>query len=330
LGGIILAYTKLRDLVALAIELQSSSIGLTIDEIKDRTERSRATVERMLTGLGELGVEVEQSRLETDHHLTKRWRIEPGMLPPVLFQFEPEERTALERVTQMKIEGQARSAIFKVLAGSPSLAKNLAIDQAELISRTAHLGQIGPSIRVQDSVMRTLEPCIQGFEEIRILYRSRGRPRAAWRKVQPHGLLFARFGYLVASMRVGFPLTFRLDLVQKAEALGTYFQTPEGWDFKVWSEESFGIFHGDKVLDVKLRFFGDAARRAERIKFHPSQRTERGRSGSLVVYLRCAGHRELIHELCHPDWLGSVRVEEPSDLKNEMRRYLREALKATV
>jgi predicted transcriptional regulator len=51
-----LAYTKLRDLVALAIELQSSSIGLTIDEIKDRTERSRATVERMLTGLGELGV----------------------------------------------------------------------------------------------------------------------------------------------------------------------------------------------------------------------------------------------------------------------------------
>ena len=68
-----MAYTKLRDLLQLATELQGSSIGLTIDEMMKRTERSRDTIERMLMGLYELGIEVEQSRLETDHHRTKRW-----------------------------------------------------------------------------------------------------------------------------------------------------------------------------------------------------------------------------------------------------------------
>ena len=43
-----MAYTKLRDLLLLATELQASSIGLTIAEMMERTERSRATVERML------------------------------------------------------------------------------------------------------------------------------------------------------------------------------------------------------------------------------------------------------------------------------------------
>lgn len=195
------------------------------------------------------------------------------------------------------MDSQTQSAISKVLADSPSLAKNLAVDQAELISRTAHLGQVGPSIRVDETVMRVLETSIQGFEEVKILYRAGGKPRATRRTVRPLGLLFSRFGYLVASIKGAAPLTFRLDLVQKAELAGTYFEPRPNWDFKEWASESFGIFHGDKLLDVKLRFKDEAARRAERITSHPSQRNEHGRGRTLVVHLRCRGHRELIHEL---------------------------------
>jgi predicted DNA-binding transcriptional regulator YafY len=323
-----MAYTKLRDLLQLATELQGSSIGLTIDEMMKRTERSRDTIERMLMGLYELGIEVEQSRLETDHHRTKRWKIEKGSLSSHLLKLEPTERAALERLSQTNLDSQTHSALSKVLADSPSLAKNLAVDQAELISRTAHLGQVGPSIRVDETVMRVLELAIQGFEEVKILYRAGGKPRATWRTVRPLGLLFSRFGYLVASIKGGAPLTFRLDLVQKAEPAGTYFEPRPNWDFKEWASESFGIFHGDARLEVKLRFTGEAARRAERITFHPSQRNEHGRGGTLVVHLRCRGHRELIHELCHPDWLGSVVIEEPESLRDEMGTYC-DALRST-
>lgn len=321
-----MAYTKLRDLIFLAIELQSTSIGLTIDQMAKRSERSRATIERMLAGLGELGLEVEQSRLEADHHLVKRWKLAEGSLPSKLLSLEPTERASLERLAQSNVDETTRLAISKTLAGSTSLAKNLAVDQAELITRTAHIGQVGPKITVNADVMRVLEVCIQGFEEGRILYRASGKPRATWRIVQPQGLLFSRFGYLVGSIRGGLSRTFRLDLIQKAEPTGSYFENRDGWDFKTWANESFGIFHGDKIFDVKLRFTGEAAKRAERIIFHPSQRSERVDKDNLLVYLQCAGHRELIHELCHPDWLGAVVIEEPGELRAEMRNYLEQVL----
>ena len=129
------------------------------------------------------------------------------------------------------------------------------------------------------------------------------------------------------SIRGGLSRTFRLDLIQKAEPTGSYFENRDGWDFKTWANESFGIFHGDKIFDVKLRFTGEAAKRAERITFHPSQRSERVDKNNLLVYLQCAGHRELIHELCHPDWLGAVVIEEPGELRAEMRNYLEQVLK---
>ena len=67
-----MAYTKLRDMIELATELQASSVGLTIEQIMERTERSRKTVERMLSGLSTLGLKPETMKIEADHHLTKR------------------------------------------------------------------------------------------------------------------------------------------------------------------------------------------------------------------------------------------------------------------
>jgi hypothetical protein len=68
--------TKLRDLMLLATDLQSSSIGLTkmqlIERCKDRGfEPSKRTIERWLVDLEELGMETELTEVETDHQNTK-------------------------------------------------------------------------------------------------------------------------------------------------------------------------------------------------------------------------------------------------------------------
>ena len=39
-----MAYTKLRDILDLALELQGSSLGLTIEQLMAKTGRSRKTV----------------------------------------------------------------------------------------------------------------------------------------------------------------------------------------------------------------------------------------------------------------------------------------------
>ena len=59
----------------------------------------------------------------------------------------------------------------------------------------------------------------------------------------------------------------------------------------------------------------------ERKKFSSIHR----RNGSLLMELRCRGHRELIWELMHPDWLGVVQIESPDRLKEEYSEQLERA-----
>ena len=316
-----MAYTKLRDMIELATELQASSVGLTIEQIMERTERSRKTVERMLSGLSTLGLKPETMKIEADHHLTKRWRIEDG-IPPVILELEPIERSALERHLESLKDSSEKRALSKLLAQQEPLSKHLAINTEMLIERTAHFGKVGPRNQVDKTLMSVLERALQGFEELKLLYRAQGKSKANWRIVKPLGMLFGRFSYLVASTGNRNPATYRLDLIEKVEGTGKTFVEKENWNFKKWASESFGIFHGDGVLDVTLRFKKAVAKRAEKITFHPLQTIRSGRDGSLVVKLHCCGHWELLHELCHPDWLGNVVIEEPEELREEYREYL--------
>jgi predicted DNA-binding transcriptional regulator YafY len=316
-----MAYTKLRDMLDVALELQASSLGLTIDQLMDRTGRSRKTVERMLQGLAEIGLEMEPSRLESDHHLTKRWRLRADM-PGTLLALQSHERGALERHLQTLPEGAATRALAKLLGNQKPLSNHLAIDAEELINRTAHIGRTGPRTQADEAQMAVFERAIQGFEKLELRYRAQGRRRASWRSVDPLGLLFGRFGYLVAA-RSDITVTYRLDLIEDVRPTGTIFEAPGDWNMKDWAADSFGIYHGDDILDIRLRFTGEAAKRAEKVRFHPSQKMRRVR-GALLVQLNCQGHRELIHELCHPDWLGQVQIETPDTLRVEFNDYLRQ------
>ena len=325
-----MAYGKLRDLVQLATELQSTSIGLTIQDMCEKTERSRATVERMLNGLFELGLEPTSTRLQTDHHLTKRWRMDRGV-PTELLVLEKTERSALERHLETLPEGTIRQGLSKLLAKNEPLGRHIAINTAELIERTTHIGNIGPKLQINASQMAKFENAILGFQRLKFKYRAAGKSKASWRTVEPLGFLFGRFGYLVAnniatSMR---PLTYRLDLIENVTELSEMFEEPLNFDFKEWAKESFGIFHGDEFLDIKLRFTGEAASRAEKVQFHPSQRVSKDRDGTTIIELQCRGHRELIHEICHPDWLEQVIIEKPMKFKNAYDAYITRLAAAT-
>jgi len=322
-----MAYTQLRDMLDLALELQASSLGQTIDQLMARTGRSRKTIERMLQGLTDIGLEVEPSRLESDHHLTKRWRLRAA-LPSALLALQPNERAALERHLQALPDGGTTRALAKLLANQIPLSNHLAIDEEELIRRTAHIGRTGPRTQANESQMAIFERAIQGFEKVELLYRALGRRRASWRSVEPLGLLFGRFGYLVAARR-DIAATYRLDLIEDVRPTGMIFEARTDWNMKEWAADSFGIYHGDDILDIRLRFTGEAAKRAQKVRFHPRQKMRRVRGG-LVVQLRCQGHRELIHELCHPDWLGQVRIEAPDSLRLEFNDYLEQLRGVTV
>ena len=82
------------------------------------------------------------------------------------------------------------------------------------------------------------------------------------------------------------------------------------------------------MWDIKIRFAKQVADRAEKVQFHPSQKISHGRGSTLIVELKCRGHRELIHELLQPDWVGYVKIESPERLKEEYLDYLERARRA--
>lgn len=296
-----MGHGALRDMIQLAQELSASSKGLTMAEMMTFTERSRRTVERMLQGLYELGIEPHNVPTEGEHHLLKRWKLDKP-LPAPLVALEEGERLALEGVAVTMQEGPARRALVKLLASQQSsVATGVAVDAHTLIDRTAYTGFVGPRYVGSETLIGQCERAIQGFEELNLTYRKDGEQEATVRRVRPLGLLFGRFGYLVCLQGRDIR-TFRLNCIAGVKLVGKTFKPPAWFNLKAWASESFGIYHGDELKTHRIIFSPRVADRAESVQFHPSERKRLLQDGSLELILYCRGERELLHEMQHPDW----------------------------
>ena len=246
-------------------------------------------------------------------------------MPDKLLSLEDDERSALELHLQTLSNGAVKDGLVKLIGQTKPLGTSVLIDMEYLIGKTAHTGNSKPRVDYNATQISDLEKAILSFTEVKFKYRPQKGNSAVLRQVRPLGLLFSRFAYLVASTGNRAPICYRLDLIENLETTTQAFTPKDGWNLKEWSEQSFGVFHGDALWDIKLRFSKEVANRAEKVKFHPSQKISHGRGGTLVVELKCRGHRELIHELLHPDWLGYVKIESPERLKEEYSEQLERA-----
>lgn len=326
-----MAYTKLRELVLLAQDLQATTIGLTYEEMGDKIAGrgqpvSLKTVKRMVYGIEELGFEVKRYVLDSDHHLTKRFKI--TSLPRELLVLENNEKAALGQMLRGMEEGVGARALTKILADAEPLSVSATSSLAEVIDRTRHTGNVAPRTRLDDTQMRVVEEAIETSMEVIFKYRSQKAQKAVQRQVRPLGILFGRFTYIVASTGNRAPIPYRADLITDLEVTDQYFAEKNKFIFKDWAAESFGVFHGDALWDIKIRFSKEVADRAEKVQFHASQKMVKQKDGSLIMFLKCRGHRELIWELLHPDWLGNVKIESPERLQEEYMEQLEKAKSA--
>lgn len=294
-------------LLTLIASLQASSIGRTIPELMAEMECSRRTVVRLLEELRSWGLEERQRVLDSDHHLTKRYSLR-GALPAAMLGLSAVDRAALESLLDGLPGGSERLALSKLLAAQSSAGVSASIDQETLIERIAYLGRVGPKAHIAPHILAVLERGIQGFERLTMVYKTPKKRRRAPRTVEPLGLIYSRFGYLVARQG-GVVKTFRMELIENAELTGEMFDA-RGFNLKAWAAESFGIYHGDELKTWHIRFSPKVADRAESVQFHSSEQKKRLSDGSLLLTLRCRGERELLHEMQHPDWAGEVRLDE--------------------
>lgn len=286
--------------------LQADRFGRTIPELMQEMECSRRTVVRLLEELRSWGLVERKGVRDSDHHLTKRYSLRTA-LPAGMLGLTGIDRAALESLLETLPSGSERQALTKLLAAQSLAGVSASIDQETLIERVAYLGRVGPKATISHHILATLERAIQGFERLSLVYQTPQKGNPSPRTVEPLGLIYSRFGYLVA--REGRTVkTFRFELIDEVQRTGEVFDAGR-FNLKTWAAESFGIYHGDELKTWRIVFSPRVAARAASVQFHPSEQKIPLPDGSLLVTLRCRGERELLHEVQHPDWLGEVRID---------------------
>ena len=326
-----MSYKTLRHLMSLVVILKGRSVGLTYKEMqeefrwKEGIDVSVRNLQRMLATIrDDLGLEDELVEMESDyHHREKKFLIRE--LPQYMVKLDGREQVAIETHIKELEGGTLREALTKVVAGQEPLSVLYTNDLERLVEQTSHAGKAQPTAQYDPDQMRDIETAIIGNIELSFKYRSQGAKKALPRQVRPIGVVYNRFAYLIAATGNREAVSYRMDMLQDVKMTDVSFTPKEGFNFKDWVRESFGVYHGDELLKIQLRFSSDVAERASKITFHPTQEQRRQRDGSLIVKMQCRGHRELIWELMHPDWLGFVQIESPDRLKEEYAEQLERA-----
>ena len=165
-----------------------------------------------------------------------------------------------------------------------------------------------------DSLMQAMEDS----RAVSMTYQSLQATEPVTYTVWPYGLAYHRGSlYLVGRTRRHDDIChWKVDRIEAVELKDQRFQRPEDFDLQKHLAKSFGVFHGDEEVRVKVRFLPTVARYVEESCWHPSQKLTRQRDGSVIAEFTLDGIEEIKR------WVMSfgkhAQVLEPRELRDEV------------
>jgi predicted DNA-binding transcriptional regulator YafY len=193
---------------------------------------------------------------------------------------------------------------------------------AEAILEASGIGtRVSQRVQADPDTLRAIQTAIMNDRAIRFRYWLRSSRESRTYRVDPLGVIFHRFAYLVCIRHDGRrkgPVTFRIDEMSRVEELSAHRANRTKFDLHEFAQQSFGAFFGEEPLSVIWRFSPAKADEAEKFIFHPSQTQSREADGSLLVSFTAKGSVEMCWELFQ--WGRGVEIVAPERLKREYIR----------
>lgn len=332
-SGVILGERLLR----LAVRMNSSN-GITIPQIMEEFEVSRATAFRMKKSVvdalrGRTAFEAEPPDEEEDDRFTwgnkkrggrgRDWTYKIYDDQFVFNDVGTDTLAALEVAEgRLRTEGLFQAA-DELLGLINQVQDRLTTRQEARTTAESLLEASGAALRVQPRVqapsglLGALQAAIVARRPIRFRYYLRRDRKYRTYRVDPLGIIFHRFAYLVCinhKARRGGPRTFRISEIDRVEELPEQFLPPKNFQLDEFVQQSFGVYHGGEPLDVIWRFKASVAEEAEKFQFHPNQTLEKQSDGSLLVKFSAKGDVEMCWELF--TWGNDVEIVAPQSLKD--------------
>lgn len=166
--------------------------------------------------------------------------------------------------------GQALTAALEKIATTVGGAISLPSDEVE---RLIFQPDDGADANGELRGFAFMLTAIRRRRELALRYRKPSAPRAERRVVHPLQLAWLdhRWVLVAHDPRIREPRKFLLGRIEKAEETGERFEPPAEFDIAAYLAGSFGLFTGERIEDVRVRFDTFAAAYIRERRWHPSQ-----------------------------------------------------------
>jgi predicted DNA-binding transcriptional regulator YafY len=323
-----MSFSKAVDLLRLAT-MASSRRGVCLSDVEEEFDCVRRTAQRMIEAL-QSAFPATEHRVDDDRK--HYWCLPARAIAHLLTPSADELAAMSSGIEELRRRGMSSEAAHlagidrKVRALIPlESGARLAVDEEALLEAMGFAARPGPQPTIAPEVDLAISQALKGPFHLALDYQSRGDDKPSWRTVEPVGLLLGARRYLVGR-DVGKPdgryRHYRVEDITSAMVLETSFQYPEDFDFRAYASRAFGSFHNDlEYGEVVWRFAPDAADRASRYLFHPSQTSELCEDGTLLVRFNASGHLEMAWHLY--SWGDKVEILAPEKLKDMVEPFRR-------
>ena len=313
-------YERIENLVRLAVRLQGTPGGLTLDDIQADFSVSRRTAERMRDAVGAVFGPLD---LVNSADTRRRWRLRSdvvrrlvGVSPEELAELESAAE-ALERAGIDERAGTLRELATKLRTMlRPESRERLESDFEALMQAEGLAMRAGPRPRLDTGLLSLLREAITTCRLVEFRYLAQSTGQESSQRLRPLGLLYGNRAFLVASSDWRKePRLWRLANVSELRISEETFERDPDFDLERYATRSFGTFQEEPV-EVVLRFNTAAARDASTFVFHPNQSVESNDNGSLTVRFEAGGIDEMCWHLF--TWGDSVTLEQPRQLRRRL------------
>jgi predicted DNA-binding transcriptional regulator YafY len=308
--------------------LCSRHYGVTIKDMVQELGVSEKTIRRDLETFQAAGFPLKETVEEFGR---KKWHIEAGNAEPGLY-FAYDEAIALYlgRRFLEPLAGtlfwEAAQRAFKKIRATLGAEALKYIDQ---FGAMFHHTMVGTADYTKQAEL--IDQLMVGIEDRRavfITYRSLRATEPVTYDIYPYGLVFHRGAlYLVGRSQQRQEIChWKVGRIEDAEVTQVHFQRPEDFDLQQHLAKSFGVYHGDGDVNIRLRFDATVARYVCESMWHVSQKLTPQKDGSVLAEFELSDTEEIKR------WIMSFGqhavVLAPGSLKEEIVQELNSLLAA--
>ena len=312
-------YSRISDILDLAIFMSSKIQGVTITEIAERYNVSRRTAERMRDSLTCIFPSVDE--IETDD-TQKHWGFINYSISN-LISFTPKEIANIEQLGRRTTNKEMKEELSKTVEKLKSLNRKHSIpleNNIELYMQTeGYAVRQMPQYKISLETLEVIREAVQNSKMVTGVYHNKER------LIEPLGMIYGEKIYLVAKEKAKGDGIYNY-LLHKFENMKLTDKTFDKGDFNLqeYTNLSFGVYHGE-ILTVELLFTPELAEEASKYNFHPTQSGKWNKDGSYTVNFKASGNKEIIWHVFK--WGAGCKIVTPKSLKDEYKKYLEENLR---